>query len=206
MLKINACTLKEFAWCALLLTLSSASFAEEAMKNPVANVCLGCHGIPSYTNVYPTYHVPRLAGQHKEYLVSALKDYKAGNRQHPTMKLQAQSLSDADMQEVAQYFNKLPSDKGNPQPAIPKAIESKIATCAACHTADGNSVIPTFPRLAGQQRDYLYHALKAHKNGQRKNPIMLGIVQTLTEEDMKALALYYSQQSGLRDIDLGIKK
>lgn len=206
MFKTTIHTLKASVLCALLFLLSSALSAETPMRNPVINTCLGCHGVPSYTNVYPTYHVPRLAGQHQEYLVAALKEYRSGNRQHPTMTLQARSLSDEHIQEAAKYFSRLPSDKGTSNPVIPKAIEAKVATCTVCHTADGNSIVPTFPRIAGQKRDYLQHTLETYKSGQRKNPIMLGIVQALSEDDMKALSAYYSQQAGLRDIDLGIQK
>ena len=69
-----------------------------------AGTCLGCHGIPGYQNVYPTYKVPRIAGQNAAYLVEALKAYKAGNRDHKTMTAQAGSLSEQDMQDIAAYF------------------------------------------------------------------------------------------------------
>lgn len=66
--------------------------------------CMGCHGIPGYSNVYPTYHVPKLAGQYREYIVAALLAYKSGQRDHKTMIAQASTLSDADMQDIAAYF------------------------------------------------------------------------------------------------------
>lgn len=69
-----------------------------------AQTCLGCHGIDAYGNVYPTYHVPKLGGQHAEYIVSALQAYKQGQRQHPTMQAQAASLSMQDMQDIGAYF------------------------------------------------------------------------------------------------------
>jgi cytochrome c553 len=69
-----------------------------------AQTCLGCHGIDAYGNVYPTYHVPKLGGQHAEYIVSALQAYKDGKRKHPTMRAQAASLSIEDMQDIAAYF------------------------------------------------------------------------------------------------------
>ena len=50
---------------------------------------MGCHGIPSYRNAYPSYAVPQLAGQHPDYLVIALQGYKAQTRKHPTMYAQA---------------------------------------------------------------------------------------------------------------------
>lgn len=69
-----------------------------------SQTCLGCHGIAAYGNVYPSYHVPKLGGQHAEYIVSALQAYKQGQREHPTMKAQAASLSTEDMQDIAAYF------------------------------------------------------------------------------------------------------
>lgn len=69
-----------------------------------ANTCLGCHAIPKYNNVYPTYRVPKLGGQHPEYIISALKAYRSGERPHPTMHNQALSLSDQDIEDIAAYF------------------------------------------------------------------------------------------------------
>jgi len=70
--------------------------------------CMGCHAIPGYSNVYPTYHVPRVGGQHPEYIVAALKAYKAKQRSHPTMQAQAASLSEDDMNDIAAFFSSKP--------------------------------------------------------------------------------------------------
>ena len=70
--------------------------------------CMGCHAIPGYSNAYPTYHVPRVGGQHPEYIVAALKAYKAKERSHPTMQAQAASLSEDDMKNIAAYFSSKP--------------------------------------------------------------------------------------------------
>ena len=72
-----------------------------------AYTCTGCHGIPGYNNVYPTYKVPKIGGQNQPYLVAALKAYRSGDRQHATMNLQAQSLSDQDIDDIAAYFASL---------------------------------------------------------------------------------------------------
>lgn len=82
--------------------------------------------------------------------------------------------------------------KGNYQ-----AGKSKSAPCVACHGTDGVSSVQSFPKLAGQQRDYLYHALKDYKSGKRKNPIMAEQVKNLSDADMLDLAMYYSKQKGL---------
>ncbi|HKJ16495.1 MAG TPA: cytochrome c [Xanthomonadales bacterium] len=88
------------------LTLAAGDAVEGKIK---AYTCTGCHGIPGYNNVYPTYKVPKIGGQNYEYLVIALKAYRDGQRHHPTMELQAQSLSDQDIEDVAAYFAALGS-------------------------------------------------------------------------------------------------
>lgn len=69
-----------------------------------AETCLGCHGIPGYKNVYPTYNVPKLGGQYAEYIVSSLKAYRDGTRPHGTMHSQVADLTDEDMADIAAYF------------------------------------------------------------------------------------------------------
>ena len=92
-----------------LALLGSAAHADgDAAKGKVESyTCIGCHGIPNYTNNYPTYRVPKLAGQQAAYIVQALKEYKAGDRAHNTMHAQASSLSDQQMQDIAAYFESL---------------------------------------------------------------------------------------------------
>lgn len=91
------------------LFASSASFAAGNVEQgkQKAETCLGCHGVPSYTNVYPTYHVPRLGGQHADYIVIALKGYQSGERSHGTMQAQASGLSEEDMADIGAYFQSL---------------------------------------------------------------------------------------------------
>ena len=69
--------------------------------------CTGCHGIPGYKNVYPTFHVPKIGGQNMAYLEAALKAYRDGERDHSTMVLQSQALSDEDIADIAAYFASL---------------------------------------------------------------------------------------------------
>jgi cytochrome c553 len=72
-----------------------------------AQTCLGCHGAPGMRNAYPGYKVPKLGGQHEQYLVAALQAYKNGQRAHPTMQVQAEDLSDQDMADIAAFFTSL---------------------------------------------------------------------------------------------------
>lgn len=69
-----------------------------------AYTCLGCHAVEGYRNAYPSYRVPKLGGQHPEYIVSALEAYRSGDRQHNTMQALASTLSDEDIQDIAAYF------------------------------------------------------------------------------------------------------
>jgi cytochrome c553 len=80
----------------------------------------------------------------------------------------------------------------------PEAGKQKSQVCQSCHGADGNSVNPQFPRLAGQYPDYIVQALTEYKSGQRKNPIMSGFAANLSERDMEDIASYFSGQEGLR--------
>ena len=68
-------------------------------------MCEGCHGIPGWRTAFPeVYHVPKLGGQNVNYLVAALKAYRAGDRSHPTMRAIAANLSDEDINNVAAYY------------------------------------------------------------------------------------------------------
>ena len=184
-----------------LFILSYSAIADDAQNGRFkAQTCLGCHGVPSYGNVYPSYHVPKLAGQHAPYIVAALKAYQSGERSHPTMRAQAAGLTESDMQDIAKFFESEQSAVPPPTPpaaSLSDELNSNLPVCAACHNLDGNSSLPENPRLAGQYRDYLYQSLLDYKEGKRNNPIMLGIVATLDEVDMKLLAAYFSKQDGL---------
>lgn len=90
--------------------VSGSAAADEASierGRALSGTCLGCHGVPSYTNVYPSYRVPKLGGQHVEYLVAALMAYRSGERQHATMQAQSMRLSDAQMRDIAVYLASL---------------------------------------------------------------------------------------------------
>jgi cytochrome c553 len=76
----------------------------------------------------------------------------------------------------------------------PTAGKEKSASCAACHGADGNSVNPEWPKLAGQHQGYLVNQLTYFKDGERVNETMKGMASNLTEQDREDLAAYYSSQ------------
>jgi cytochrome c553 len=70
-------------------------------------------------------------------------------------------------------------------------------SCMQCHGADGNSTSPDFPKLAGQQADYIVKSLQGYKSGTRKNPIMAPMGTNLSQRDMEDVAAYFSSQPGL---------
>lgn len=75
------------------------------------------------------------------------------------------------------------------------AGKAKSATCAGCHGADGNSMNPEWPKLAGQSTGYLVKQLQEFKQGKRKNAVMAPMAMPLSEQDMQDLAAFYSSQS-----------
>lgn len=74
-----------------------------------------------------------------------------------------------------------------------EAGKSKSITCSACHGQDGNSVNPVWPSIAGQHPTYLVEQLQAFKSGARNEPLMLGQVMMLNDEDMRNLAVYFGE-------------
>jgi len=165
----------------------------------LADTCLGCHGIPGQRNGYPSYRVPKLGGQHAEYLVLGLQGYKNLGRSHPTMQAQAATLSEQDMHDLAAYFvshsdMEVGSEASSAQIARGKA---KAAVCAACHGETGISQTPNWPILAGQHRDYLIEAMTQYRNGQRDDPVMAGQLINLSDADIEDLAAFFAAQSGL---------
>lgn len=97
--------LSVFTGAALAVSLAPAHAAGNTENGKtLAYTCSGCHGIAEYRNAYPSYHVPKIAGQNESYLANALKAYKNGDRQHPTMTAQASSFSEQDIADLAAYF------------------------------------------------------------------------------------------------------
>lgn len=91
-------------------------------------------------------------------------------------------------------------DKAAAQPDLAKAKQTAEQICGACHGADGNSQIPTNPKLAGQHADYLYKQLRNFKSeggapAERANPVMGGMAAPLSDADMKGLAAHFASQT-----------
>jgi len=172
-------------------------------------MCIGCHGINGYQASFPeVYKVPKISGQTAAYIVSALTAYQKGDRKHPTMKSIAASLTAKDMADIAAYYESHGKDSA---PAVPeKAADpsGKVAelvakgACTSCHGANLNKpMVPGYPKIAGQYKDYVYVALKSYKienqaTWGRNNGVMGGIAKQFSLEELKELAAYVNQQQG----------
>ncbi len=75
------------------------------------------------------------------------------------------------------------------------AGQAKSAICGACHGADGNSVVPNWPKLAGQHADYMVRQVTLIKSGARTVPEMLGIVASMSDQDIEDIAAWFSSQT-----------
>lgn len=77
------------------------------------------------------------------------------------------------------------------------AGKAKAGVCAACHGADGNSMVPMYPNIAGQHAQYLENSMKAYRDGQRTGgtaAVMAPMAKPLSDADIANLAAYFSQQ------------
>jgi cytochrome c553 len=172
-------------------------------------MCIGCHGIPGYQASFPeVYKVPKISGQSSQYIALSLNAYKKGDRKHPTMRSIAESLSVQDIADISAYYAAhgkvegatLP-DKATQAKANVAALVAKGA-CTSCHGENfAKPIDPSYPKIAGQNADYLYVALKSYKvEGNsawgRNNGVMGGIAKQYSLAELKDLANYVSSQQG----------
>lgn len=188
---------------ALTIVIAGLAIAQNAMANGnpeqgavIGYSCLGCHGIDSYRNAYPSFRVPRLGGQKRAYIESSLHAYKSGTRRHPTMMAQAGSLSEDDIANVAAWLETFGAVKDQATAESVSAVPP-ATTCVACHGEAGDGVTPQPPTLSGQQQDYIVYALTQYKTGKRPGTVMSAFAASLSDENMEAIATYYSSQPGL---------
>ncbi|HKJ17444.1 MAG TPA: c-type cytochrome [Xanthomonadales bacterium] len=76
-----------------------------------------------------------------------------------------------------------------------QAGQAGSAICSACHGADGNSMVPQWPNIAGQHEEYLVRQITLIKDNARPVPEMMAIVAGLSDSDIRNLAAYYSSQT-----------
>lgn len=148
--------------------------------------CQGCHGPAGISNS-PQW--PTLAGQTSAYLEAQLNKFKAGSRVNTVMKPYADSLSAADTENVAAYFASLALTSAGGDAGLAKQGKDKVAMCMGCH---GEKLLGKgqFPRLAGQQPQYLAKQLLDFKHNTRQSGPMNALAASLTEDDVKAIAAY----------------
>lgn len=161
--------------------------ADAAAGSEKAAICAGCHG-PNGKSSNPQW--PNLAAQQRAYLAAQLKAFKSGTRTNPMMQGMAANLSDQDIENVAAYFADQSAAKAGGDPALAKTGAEKASMCLGCHGTEGQGNAQ-IPRLAGQHPSYLVAQLKNFKSGARPNSHMQAMANTLSEDDMKALAAYF---------------
>lgn len=165
----------------------------------VQDKCQHCHGLEGEASnvVYP-----RLAGQHKNYIVKQLHDFRSGKRKG-TMNDMANNLTDPEIIALADYFNSKPTlkhrvrDKEFAQVGwyiFHRGNEySGVPACASCHGENGEGT-DNLPRLAGQHKRYVSDQLTEFHNRKRTNDnaIMHSVAAKLTEMEIEAVANYVS--------------
>ncbi|MEP6607904.1 MAG: c-type cytochrome [Burkholderiaceae bacterium] len=106
-MKPLALLLSGIAVCGSPIALAQGTKAEPAVPiaSPPVSMCIGCHSIPGYQASFPlVYRVPMIGGQNQAYIESALKAYRQGARNHPSMTAVAKGLSDEQIAAVAAYY------------------------------------------------------------------------------------------------------
>ncbi|MDM0114454.1 c-type cytochrome [Variovorax sp. J22R133] len=165
--------------------------------------CASCHNADGNSAIAAN---PKLAGQHPEYIIKQLQDFKSGKRKSPIMKVFATPLSDEDMRNIAYFVG---SKKMKPGFAKEKDLvalgekiyrggvaDREIAACAGCHSPNGAGIPAQYPRLGGQQSDYVVTQLTAFRDGTRANSVpMHDVAAKLNDREIKAVSDYIA---GLR--------
>ncbi len=195
------------ALSASFLLVSSVFAAEKmevsATEKIVQTVCAACHGADGNSAIALN---PKLAGQHPEYLVKQLTNFKEGKRANAVMAGMVANLSPDDMQGLAKYFAAqkltLGKAKSNGVGSLGEKIyrggiaATGVPACASCHGANGAGIPKQFPRLAGQHADYALAQMRAFRLGERANaPMMMVIAAKMTDAEMQAVSDY---MQGLR--------
>jgi cytochrome c553 len=159
-----------------------------------AQVCMACHG-PDGNSVNPV--IPSIAGQPRQQLVTALLMFREGHRKSDVMVPLTEKLSNADLNDLAAYFNAQKMAAPTSQASADVVAKGREVTirnnCVACHTATmaGQQHIP---RLAGQHKPYLLAQLKAFKSRTRgdMDGTMTSAAQGLADDELEMLAEYLS--------------
>jgi cytochrome c553 len=185
------------AW-ALICVLLSAPIAHAG--DPVAGRskaeaerCFECHGAEGQGDGQAGAHFPRLAGQRAAYLVAQLKSYRSGARKSDVMRLNTQHLDDADLYDIAAWFeSRAPMRGGGRGNDAGHALF--MQACASCHGEGGRGGVQDTPNLAGQDARYLEQQLLDWRSAWRVAPVMNQATKALSDAEIRALAAYLSSQ------------
>ena len=182
------------AWAAALLLSAHANHAAAGAEEgrAKAQTCVACHG-ENGNSASPAF--PSLSGQPKQFIVSALYQFREGKRQNEIMSPLAAKLSNADMNDLAAYYASQPAAASQHRTApanVEKGRQLSVQNnCVACHAANlmGQQHIP---RLAGQPKDYLRAQLASFKASTRgeMDGVMTSAAQALSADDIEVLADY----------------
>lgn len=195
-----------------LLCAFSASAAEAPAKAPPdlakgqatsVQVCGACHTVDGSRGVPVN---PILQGQHAQYLVKQLTEFKEGKRSNPIMNGMAAMLSPDDMRNVAAFYASKQAKPGFSRNKDLVALGEKIyrggiadrsiPACAGCHSPNGAGMPDQYPRLAGQHGEYIEAQLLAMRAGTRTNSVpMTGVAAKMNDKEIKAVSDYIA---GLR--------
>ncbi len=177
--------------------------ADLARGQAIAATCQACHTADGSRG---TPANPILQGQHPEYLVKQLTEYKSGKRKNAIMQGFAATLSEDDMRHVAAFYASKKAPPGFAQNKETVALGERIwrggivakgiPACSGCHLPSGAGMPAQYPRIAGQHADYTAQQLINFASGARANNAqMTAIAIKMSEAEMKAVADY---AAGLR--------
>ncbi|GAA0300665.1 c-type cytochrome [Rhodovulum strictum] len=164
-----------------------AAAEDPAAGRQVANMCRTCHGIDGYAQV-PI--APHIGGEPKEYIEAQLMAFKTGAREHEIMSVVSASLSAQQISDVAAWYAAHTATATLPDGV--SAADAPVA-CVSCHGVDGISVALNAPNLAGEVNIYIDTQLKAFRSGKRRHAIMSEIAADMTDEEIRAVADWYSR-------------
>jgi len=131
--------------------------------------CAACHGDGGISH---RPGIPNLVGQDPQYLLTAMKAYISGQRKNALMQALLSRLGTAELDDIALYYaHQTPERAQTPPVGDATSGRAAIAVCANCHGANGESISPAWPNLAGQDAQYLADAIRAYKHGARSKVI-----------------------------------
>lgn len=193
----------------LLVGFSASSIAEgDAEQGKAKSVACGaCHGTDG-NSLIPMN--PKLAGQHANYLVKQLKEFRLASqtggkegRNNPVMNGMAAGLSDQDIMDISAYFSSQEATAGEtPEDTVELGsklynggdMDKGITACIACHGPRGNGTsLSGFPDISGQHAEYIKVQLKAFKSGERANSLngmMEDIAKKMSDKDIEVISNY----------------